>query len=242
MRERWRSGLVFVISTALFVGIVLFAPGSETSAFRRLLGLSDGPDGGEYAFLSHQPGDEDDPVTWDPCQQIHYEINPDGAPGSAEETRAFVEEAVARVAAVTGLQFAYDGRTDRRPSIEEEPGPGDSRGEPVLIAWATEDEVDDLEGDVAGIGGPTSRGGLVGRLRYVSGNVVLDIDSYDDVKDEGARAAYQRAVLLHELGHVVGLDHVDSRSELMFADHVGQVDFGPGDLKGLARLGKGSCA
>ncbi|HEX6418878.1 MAG TPA: matrixin family metalloprotease, partial [Acidimicrobiales bacterium] len=57
----------------------------------------------------------------------------------------------------------------------------------------------------------------------------------------GGREAV-RAVLLHELGHLVGLDHVDDPGQLM--QPVAQADlvaFGPGDLTGLAHLGRGAC-
>lgn len=250
MRERWRSGLVLALSALLLFGIVLFAPGSQNSAFRRLLGIgndplgtpADVPAGGVYAFLSHQKGDRDDPITWDPCREIHYEINTDQAPDGVEETVALIEAAVADVSAVTGLRFVYDGRTDRRPQWEREFVPLAGPREPVLVSWATAQEVDELEGNVAGLGGAAARPGADGRLRFVTGGVTLDSDAFDDLEDERDGDRYQRAIVLHELGHLVGLDHVDSPAELMFADNVGQLDFGAGDLNGLVRLGKGRCA
>ncbi|WP_345893741.1 hypothetical protein [Nocardioides sp. TF02-7] len=39
----------------------------------------------------------------------------------------------------------------------------------------------------------------------------------------------------------MGLDHVDSPAELMYADNVGREEFGRGDLNGLVRLGQGRC-
>ncbi len=248
-RERWRSGLVLLLSAVLFLVVLVLGPGSEMAALRRVLGLggdrlgdpADVPAGGTYAFLQHQEGDEDDPVTWDPCREIRYEINPDGAPGGEDDTVAVVQDAVADVAGITGLRFSYEGVTDRRPEW--------SRGfvavgrpAPVLIAWASEDEVPDLEGRVAGIGGATARSdGADGRMRYVTGGVTLDTDFYDDLADEPGGDAVGRAVLLHELGHLVGLGHVDSPSELMYADNVGRLDFATGDLNGLVRLGQGRC-
>lgn len=51
-----------------------------------------------------------------------------------------------------------------------------------------------------------------------------------------------RAVIEHELGHVVGLGHVPDSGQLMSEDmHASMVSFGSGDRAGLARLGGGRC-
>ena len=47
--------------------------------------------------------------------------------------------------------------------------------------------------------------------------------------------------LLHELGHLVGLDHVDDPNELMYPRAAERTSYGPGDLKGLALLGAIPC-
>ncbi|NHA00361.1 matrixin family metalloprotease [Nocardioides sp. W3-2-3] len=78
-------------------------------------------------------------------------------------------------------------------------------------------------------------------MRYVTGQVTLDTDVYDDLADERDGDVRARAILLHELGHLVGLDHVDSRAEPMYADNVGQPDFATGDRNGLVALGEGRC-
>lgn len=46
---------------------------------------------------------------------------------------------------------------------------------------------------------------------------------------------------MHELAHVLGLDHVDDPTQLMHEENTGQFDFGDGDLAGLALLGTGAC-
>ena len=71
----------------------------------------------------------------------------------------------------------------------------------------------------------------VRRVEHWDGTRPWLVTRYDDV----------RAVLMHELGHVVGLDHVDDPTALMHATNTGQTGFGPGDLAGLARLGEGEC-
>ncbi|MBI3649388.1 MAG: matrixin family metalloprotease, partial [Actinobacteria bacterium] len=49
-------------------------------------------------------------------------------------------------------------------------------------------------------------------------------------------------VLMHELGHIVGLDHVKDPNEVMFESRVlpgaAVDDWGPGDLEGLHLLGR----
>lgn len=251
MSERWRSGVALLISVAVLAGILLFAPADGPAALRRLIGLGEEPlgdpaevpAGGTFAFIQHQPGDPGTPVAWDPCDAIHYEINPDGAPDDTDDTEDFVAEALDVVSHWTGLRFVYDGTTDRRPEWDRRFVPSLGRHEPVLIAWATEEEVPQLEDDVAGIGGAVaaevSPGGW---YRYITGGVTLDEEVFADLDPLFGDSAEARAILLHELGHLVGLDHVDSPEELMNADNIGRKDFGIGDLNGLVALGKGRCA
>jgi hypothetical protein len=249
--ERWRSGLALLISTVVLAAIILFAPAGGPAAIRQLFGFgedrlrdpADIPAGGSYAFLAHQPGDPDEPVAWDPCEEIHYEINPDGSPFDDDETEEFVEEAVEVVEHYAGREFEYDGQTDRRPEWDRQFVPSIGPGEPVLISWATEDEVPQLEDDVAGIGGAVAvEVNPGGWLRYVTGGVTLDSDAFEEIGSVFGDGGERRAILLHELGHLVGLDHVDSTDELMFADNIGRKDFATGDLNGLKAVGKGRCA
>jgi predicted Zn-dependent protease len=75
----------------------------------------------------------------------------------------------------------------------------------------------------------------------MSGVVTLDGPHLDEITlgqlDGMARA---KAVILHELGHLVGLDHVDDPSQLMY--HQSSVTtLQGGDRAGLAELGRGAC-
>lgn len=57
---------------------------------------------------------------------------------------------------------------------------------------------------------------------------------------DGTRLVH--AVVLHELGHLVGLAHVADQTQLMFPESSYAVtDFQSGDLTGAAILGRGVC-
>ena len=204
--------------------------------------VAPGGTNGSYRFLATQPGGSRVPVTYNPCRPIHVVVNDDLAPQTAD---ALLDSALARVAEVTGLEFVRDGRTDELPSSDrpaQDPGRYGRGWSPVLVAWTTPEVDHGLEGDVVGLGGSIRLSDPVtGRLRYVTGTIALDAPSMRRVltRPDGVLAA--RAIIMHELGHVVGLGHVDDPDELMYDDNVGRTDFGPGDLQGLAILGRGAC-
>lgn len=198
--------------------------------------------GGAYRFMATQPGSSTVPVSYNPCRPIHVVVNDDLAPRTAD---ALLDSALARVAEATGLTFVRDGRTDELPSAHrptEDVGRYGRGWSPVLVAWTTPEVDHGLEGKVVGLGGSTRMSDpFSGRERYVTGTIALDTPSMRQVlrRPDGMMAA--RAILMHELGHVVGLAHVHDRGELMYDDNAGRTDFGPGDLQGLAVLGRGAC-
>lgn len=146
---------------------------------------------------------------------------------------------------MTGLVLVNDGATDEAPSDDRPatlPGPGRA-ATPVLIAWSNETESPDLAGYIAGYSGPIGVGSSApGAKLYVSGQVVLDAVDLTRVLARPGGRAVARAIVLHELGHLVGLAHVSDRSQIMFSETTPQVvDYASGDLTGLARLGRGRC-
>lgn len=240
-RERTVSVVSLVLTLVALGAYVTFSNGAIGTRVRAILGVNDRinpvveADGdGAYSFLNTQAG-SDRPVGFNPCQPIRYVVNPQHAPDDWQE---HVDAAISEVGTRTGLEFEDDGTTDDRSFADRLDPRG--RAEPVIIGWADEDEVEDLADDVAGIGGPTMI--EIGRLRaYVTGSVVLDSDTTDRLDDARRGDELQVALLLHELGHLVGLDHVDDRSELMYPEGITRPSFGVGDLEGLARLGAISC-
>ncbi|RNL77649.1 hypothetical protein [Nocardioides marmorisolisilvae] len=197
---------------------------------------------GSYAFLSHQKGDRDDPVGYDPCKPVKVRINPQDAPTGY---LALVKDAMAEVSRDTGLELEYVGTTEDRPHWENEYIPsflGEPRRTPALVSFASPSEVPQLAGRVAGIGGSVAVSVQGGRFRYVTGGVTLDRAVFRDLARTADGRREARAIVLHELGHLVGLAHVKDSGELMNAENVGLLDFGPGDLAGLAKVGATPCA
>lgn len=242
-RRTFNLGPALFVILTIFVlvgSVVSFHPAPEAGAIRSMLGFDERPlrfgqSDDDYSFLLKQPS-TGGPVTWSSCKEIHVQVNPTGAPDNWQE---LVDGAMSAITEASGLRFAYDGITDER-DFGDRGGSSSSSFEPVLVGWATEAEVPALAGDVAGIGGPlavTSQG----RRMFVTGQVVLDIDTYERLEHTPYGEKGQLGIITHEFGHLVGLGHVDNPRELMFEDNVGHSTFGPGDRAGLAILGRGPC-
>jgi hypothetical protein len=179
------------------------------------------------------------PIRWNPCEPIHYVINLDNAPPSAA---ADVKSAVERIEAASGLTFALDGPTDEVPSLERgsyQPERYGERWAPVLIGWVRdEDNEVRLELPELGLGVPIPVRAVDGTYSYVSG--VLAINADFETPPGFASTTDHGSLVLHELGHLVGMGHVSAYEEVMYptADEKSPTDWGPGDRLGLALLGR----
>lgn len=237
MGHRLRTVLVAMTTAGLVAGWVLL---SYDSPRGRPPDVIEGV--GTFKFSAHQPGQPDRPVAYDPCRSIEVVVNESDAPtGGAELLRSAFEE----VADATGLEFELNGNTQERVVVDLATGLGTGLGgppfAPVLVDWTTTENVPGLKGDVAGLAGSTAVGTRAGGRRYVTGTVALDAPDLTLVLERENGEQEVRAIIMHELGHLVGLDHVDDAAELMYDDNVGKPEFGPGDRAGLAKLGEGRC-
>lgn len=200
--------------------------GWEPARGERILPALDPGTTGPYAFVATQPG-TDDPVGFSPCGPVEVTVNPDRAPRGYAE---LVQGSLDRLTAASGLQLVLVEET----GDTWQSGTARRAGLPVLVSWADADDVPELAGRSAGMGGPTIMTGPDGRSWAASGQVVLDLTDLSTEQQHGI-------VLDHELAHVLGLDHVDDAGELMAPVNRGQTGFGPGDLAGLAALGAIAC-
>lgn len=196
----------------------------------------------DYAFMSTISALDGRPVAWDPCRPIHVMVNNGEAPPGAD---SLVREAADKVTAATGLQFVIEGATSEASTSGRGPMDPERYGDrwsPVLVAWTDPSVVPDLDGPVAGFAGPVGAPYYrADQQHWVSGVVNLDGPQLSDVLRRADGPAAVRAIIAHEFGHLVGLTHSPSPSELMYEENIGQREFGPGDREGLRQLGLGTC-
>jgi len=197
-------------------------------------------DSTSYRLL--EPPDSSQPfAAYDPCRPVHYVIHPDNAPPGSE---ALVHEAVAEISAATGLQFAYDGLTQEGPSDVRPAYLPDAYGKrwaPVLVAWSSPTETPRLAGDVVGLGGSATTKETGTPYVRVSGQIALDGPELAETLVEPYGPDRVQAVIMHELGHVLGLGHVDDPAQLMYGGPNSVTELQDGDRAGLAVLGTGAC-
>ena len=209
---------------------------------------------GPHAF-NELAADGVTPISYDPCQPIPYVVRNVGAPPEGQQ---LIDEALAMISSASGLTFVAEGPTDEPPSRDDEERQlyqydryGD-RIAPVLVAWSNADESPELGSEDGGESETlgyaysdavyaTDDDSDAAPMVYATGEVVLDAPDLQWELDEGSGYEYVRAVIAHELAHLVGLDHVEDPGELMNPMIDELVAFGPGDLQGLAILGQGVC-
>jgi Matrixin len=187
------------------------------------------------------------PVRWDPCRPIRYVVNMGGYP---ESYRADIEESIDRIASATGLTFTNAGSSTFVPQarLPFDPtvfNPDSDRDllrgvdgllpYELLITLSNETKSDAIDGGVVGRAAPLWATDGYTTPRYLQASLIIDVD---DVSNRSSWSGYGVGqVLLHELGHVVGLGHISDNTQIMNPSISGVTTFAGGDLRGLWQVG-----
>ena len=178
---------------------------------------------------------------WDPCRPIRYVIS-GGQPFAGAD--AMLTQALAEAGAASGLRFVFAGTSNETASSDRaayQPARYGRQWAPVLVAWTDQSAVPQLAGNVIGLGGAVSAR-VHGTSRLVTGLLYFDAPELFLISQRGTGYAAMRNVMLHEIGHLLGLGHVQDPGAVMFPSDRAQSDYSAGDLRGLAYAGDGPCS
>jgi hypothetical protein len=201
-----------------------------------------------YRFLSS--GSVQPSYRWNPCRPaaIGYRVN---LANSTAGALTDVKGSIARLSTATGLSFVYRGTTAILPGRGNDAYPA---GTELVIAWAKPGQSTNLPKPPRGYGSPAAVGGPE-NVRYAQdtkGKQIIEITDALVVVNaniklsggfgSGPRYGYQGtrgALLMHELGHAVGLDHVSDKVQIM-APMMSRkpARWGAGDKNGLRLVGR----
>jgi hypothetical protein len=178
------------------------------------------------------------PIRWDSCGKVTWAFNSGTAPSRG---RKQVKAGFRRVHQATGLEFKYVGTTDQKPNPRRQR----LEGADIVIGWRTAADYRPfrISPNTVGIGGSwyaegfTEPGGFRVAQAFV-GDVALNA-SQDSAIDNGyGRGFTWGEVIIHELGHVLGLDHAEADKQIMYFQTIPRnAEWGAGDLAGLEKLG-----
>ncbi len=179
----------------------------------------------------------DQKITWPSCGELTYQVNPVKAPKGWKQ---LVKKAVKKVKQATKLKFRYLGKTTVKPSFFDT----NPAGTDIVIAFLMPNQTDMIQGaTVAGQGSAASDGNWL-----FDGKVVLNAKVFRKMAPgfgSGPRYGIQGTtgqVVMHELGHVVGLGHAKQKAQVMYPAATRKpAEWGAGDWSGLRQLGQGGC-
>lgn len=208
----------------------------------RLMPLPTAPPGSGGWSASLRDRGTNRPVGFDPCRPIRLVVNPSGAPSG---TRPMVVRAFTRMAALAGYRVIDEGTSTEPAAARREayqPQRYGKRWAPVLVAWTTPQQDRRLTGETIGLGGATPAIAPGGAMAYVTGQITLDRTQVTGLlKNPEAREEVE-AAFAHEAGHVLGLDHVEDPTQLMYPrSNPEVVQPAAGDRRGLAAVGAAEC-
>ena len=194
-----------------------------------------GPIGHDFRFLEVDP-ETGRPARYNPCEPLRYVVNLDNAPAGALED---IHVAARLTSEASGIDIIYEGPTAEVPSVARSAFIPDLYGErwpPLLIGWISHNSLVFREHDVGAAASDVVESSS-GELVYVTGTIILNSDR--TLSSGFAAGRTWGKVILHEWGHILGLDHVDNTTQVMHASLVSSpARWGTGDEAGLRALGR----
>lgn len=198
-----------------------------------------------YASL---PNGTSVPVRWNGCQTaITYKVNLAAVPTALRSTvLSETHAAVRQLAGATGFTFSYKGSTTEVPQVRSSAG----QSAEIVIAYTTPTKTNfSLAGNILGVGGlsyywsaRTVNGATTYSVAAQRGWVVIDTPDMLRLTKAGLGTGARRTnLLLHELGHAVGLQHVSDTRQQMYPTLSSTSPQGyaiSGDKIGLAKVGR----
>jgi hypothetical protein len=148
------------------------------------------------------------PMTWHTCKKIKVFVNPGEVKSAVDDVKQVIDQ----VNQLTSLNFYYAGLSEQQAFV-------DMRNErEVLIGFYSEQDAPTPAkfGKAIGIAS-----GQPSFTAITSGNIGIRTPAYNK-----ANKKLRQQVLLHEFGHVLGLDHVTTKKDVMYPEAYGtKIDF-----------------
>jgi len=174
-------------------------------------------------------------IRWNPCAPIGWRLN---APGASATLLATINTEFAQLAGATGMTFRYDGTTTFVPTTTNISSEPDDLV--VTIAPRTSTDLFDGSPGAIGYGGWSAVTTAAGHWKIVKGWVILDQAAVATLPAGVQPAQSAGTLVLHELGHAVGLQHAAKPTEIMYPALNAQTPqtYSADDRIGLALVGK----
>ncbi|HYJ66139.1 MAG TPA: matrixin family metalloprotease [Nocardioidaceae bacterium] len=233
---RSRATQLVLASAALVTAVgfgVVATPGSTASTAPASGATTESRRGDPDAYkINRLYGDHGPRVGWAHCRRINFRVNYAHAP---QRSRWHVREAIHRLERATGMHFRYMGRTSARPNPH---GRGYPRSTKLVIGWDGP-RSKWLPKGVAGVGGWSAHGDGSIATGFVIVNYRIKMaPGFGRGPRQGVQGT-RGQVLMHELGHTVGLGHVQARAQIMYQTATRKLaTWGAGDWHGLRRQGR----